>query len=65
MAARKDATKPAYDTLLDIYEKDLTITALDPFFETLRASLTPLILTVAEYPQPDVPFMSAHYPKWQ
>ena len=62
LAAWKDASKPAYDVLLDGYEKGLSTQALDPFFELLRRELTPVILAVAEAPQPDAAFMSRPCP---
>ena len=61
-AQRKDANKPAYDVLLDGYEKGLSHEALDPFFALLRSQLTPVILAVAEKPRPDVAFLNQPYP---
>ena len=37
-AARKDADRPAYNVLLDGYEKGLSHETLDPFFALLRGS---------------------------
>ncbi len=61
-AARKDANKPAYDVLLDGYEKGLSHEALDPFFALLRDELTPVILEVAKRPRPDTAFLQQSYP---
>ena len=61
-AERKDAKRPAYDVLLDGYEKGLSHETLDPFFELLRGELTPVILAVAEKPRPDVAFLNQPYP---
>ena len=62
LARRKDASKPAYDVLLDLYEKGASMAMLDPFFEQLRTSLAPVILAVGERPKPDAPFLHAVYP---
>lgn len=62
LAERKDAKKPAYDVLLDNYEKGLSHEALDPFFALLRRELTPVILEVAQRPQPDTAFLNQPYP---
>ena len=61
-AARKDASKPAYDVLLDDYEKGTTMAELDAFFARLRAELTPLILELAQRPKPDTAFAHQYYP---
>ena len=61
-AQRKDAARPAYDVLLDGYEKGLSHEALDPFFALLREELTPVILQVAERPRPDTAFLRQPYP---
>ena len=61
-AARKDANRPAYDVLLDGYEKGLSHETLDPFFALLRRELTPLILEVAKCPRPDTAFLHRTYP---
>ena len=51
-AARKGkGEKPAYDVLLDTYEKGASMATLDPFFRTIREELTPLILEIAKKPQ--------------
>ena len=62
LAERKDASKPAYDVLLDTYEKGTSMAMLDPFFEALRESLTPLVKAVGGRPRPDAPFMHAACP---
>lgn len=62
LAQRKDASKPAYDVLLDSYEEGLTHATLDPFFALLRRELTPVILEVAKRPRPDTAFLNRRYP---
>ncbi len=62
LAARKAPDRPAYDALLDGYEKGLSHETLDPFFALLRAELTPVILEVARRPRPDIPFLRQSYP---
>ncbi|MBE5796868.1 MAG: carboxypeptidase M32 [Clostridiales bacterium] len=61
-AGYKDATKPAYDVLLDGFEKGTTTEALDPFFSLLREKLTPVILEVASRPEPDTSFFQQRFP---
>ena len=61
-AARKNPGKPAYDVLLDGYEKGLSHETLDPFFALLRGELTPVILEVAKRPRPDTSFLEVPYP---
>ena len=62
LARRKDASKPAYDVLLDGYEEGLTQRTLDPFFALLRRELTPVILEVSKKPRPDTSFLERSYP---
>ena len=61
-AQRKDASRPAYDVLLDVYEKGTSMAMLDPFFELLRKELTPVIAAVTEKPAPRTDFLHRHYP---
>ena len=61
-AGYKDATKPAYDVLLDGFEKGASTATLDPFFSLLREKLTPVILEVASRPEPDAGFLSQRFP---
>ena len=61
-AAYKDDKKPAYDVLLDGYEKGASMETLDPFFSLLREKLTPVILEVAGRPEPDAAFLNQRYP---
>ncbi|MDO4865428.1 MAG: carboxypeptidase M32 [Clostridia bacterium] len=61
-AERKNPAAPAYDVLLDGYEKGLSHERLDPFFELLRRELTPVILEVAARPRPDTAFLEQSYP---
>ena len=51
-----------YDALLDRYEEGLTMAALDPFFEKLRAAIVPLIAKIQQVPQIDDSFLHRHYP---
>lgn len=61
-AAYKDDRKPAYDVLLDGFEKGASTAALDPFFDLLRRELTPVIHEVAGRPEPRTDFLHARYP---
>ena len=61
-AAYKDATKPAYDVLLDGFEKGASTATLDPFFRLLRDKLSPVILEVAGRPAPDDSFLHQSFP---
>ena len=61
-AALKDSSKPAYDVLLDEYEKGATMEMLDPFFRILREELTPVIQAVAARKKPVPAFMTGPWP---
>lgn len=61
-AAYRDDTKPAYDVLLDTYEKGASTATLDPFFATLRKELTPVILAVKDCPAPRTDFLHGDFP---
>ena len=61
-AGYKDDKKPAYDVLLDTYEKGASTATLDPFFALLREKLSPVIRAVAEKPAPDAAFLQQKYP---
>ena len=61
-AGYKNANKPAYDVLLDDYEKGASMAALDSFFSLLREKLTPVILEVAKRPAPDTAFLHKSFP---
>ncbi len=55
---------PAYETLLDEYEKGLTTETLDAFFKEVRAALVPLIEKIQKNGyQPDSSFLYKRYPK--
>ncbi len=54
--------KPAYDVLLDRYERGLTMEKADGFFASLRAEIVPLLAKVMAAPQVDDSFLKAHYP---
>ena len=56
-ASLKDPSKPAYDVLLDQFEKGASMESLDPFFRTLREELSPAILEVAAREKPVPAFM--------
>ena len=64
-AAYKDNTKPAYDVLLDGFEKGTSTAMLDPFFATLRERLTPVILAIKEKPAPRTDFLHGDFPIWK
>ena len=61
-AAYKDDKRPAYDVLLDGFEKGASTATLDPFFALLRDRLSPVIKAVAERPAPNAAFLQQHYP---
>ncbi|MBR2661588.1 MAG: carboxypeptidase M32 [Clostridia bacterium] len=61
-ASLKNPDKPAYDVLLDEYEKGASMEALDPFFLTLRSELSPLIREVAVREKPVPAFMKGPWP---
>lgn len=61
-AAYKDDKKPAYDVLLDGYEKGASTATLDPFFALLRDQLSPVIKAVADKPEPDTSFFQQRFP---
>ena len=60
-AAYKDDKKPAYDVLLDGFEKGASTATLDPFFGLLREALSPVIKAVAEKPEPDTSFFQQKF----
>ncbi len=51
---------PVYDTLLDQFEKGLTMATLDVFFADVRKKLVPLIEAI--HTQPDCSFLRQPYP---
>ena len=61
-AALKAPDKPAYDVLLDLYEKGATMEMLDPFFRTLREELSPVIKEVAAREKPVPAFLKGTWP---
>ncbi len=61
-AALKAPDKPAYDVLLDQYEKGADMTSLDPFFRALRQELAPVIREVAAREKPVPAFMKGPWP---
>ncbi|CAH1193802.1 Carboxypeptidase 1 [Paenibacillus auburnensis] len=55
-----------YDTLLDMYEPDLTVAKVDEIFGRLRARLVPLVEAISASPnKPDTEFLSQIYAKEQ
>ena len=56
-ASLKAPDKPAYDVLLDLFEKGATMASLDPFFRSLRDDLSPVIREVAAREKPVPAFM--------
>lgn len=60
-AAYIDPEKPAYDVLMDEYERGMNQKDMDAFFGALKAALAPLIERVEEAPQPDVAFMEGTF----
>ncbi len=61
-AALKSPEKPAYDVLMDQYEKGANMRELDPFFRTLREELSPVIREVAAREKPVPAFMKGPWP---
>jgi carboxypeptidase Taq len=54
--------KPAYDVLMDIYERGLTVEQVDPIFERLKVELVPLIRAIQESDyQPDTSFLQGEF----
>ncbi|NLV57189.1 MAG: carboxypeptidase M32 [Clostridiales bacterium] len=61
-AGYKDASRPAYNVLLDDYEKGLDMGILDGFFEALRRDIVPLLALVKDRPVEDG-FLHGHFDK--
>ena len=61
-ASLKDPAKPAYDVLVDQYEKGASMEMLDPFFRTLREELSPVIREVSARQKPVPAFMKNTWP---
>ena len=61
-AAYKDDKRPAYDVLLDGYEKGMDTEKLDVFFEGLRKELTPVVIEIGKRKAPDTSFLHGHFP---
>ncbi len=53
---------PAYDALLDEFERGMTQSMLDPYFKAIRESLVPLIHEIGTVKQPDTSFLEQSYP---
>lgn len=57
---------PAYDALLDQYEKGLTMQMLDAYFADVRAKLVPVIQEIAQRGREiDVSFLQKEFPIWK
>ncbi|OIB04526.1 peptidase M32 [Paenibacillus sp. LC231] len=55
-----------YDTLLDMYEPDLTVEKVDAIFDRLKARLVPLVHAIQESPfKPRTDFLKQLFPKEQ
>ncbi|GAB6930126.1 carboxypeptidase [Paenibacillus sp. JCM 10914] len=55
-----------YDTLLDMYEPDLTVEKVDAIFERLKSRLIPLVHAIQESPyKPDTEFLKQLFPSEQ
>ena len=54
--------EPAYNTMLGMYERGLTMETADAFFSRLRERLVPLMRRVAAAEQIDDAFLHRHYP---
>lgn len=52
-----------YNTLLDLYEPNLTVDTLDKVFGELRERAVPLAAKIADQPQPKHDFLFQHYDK--
>ena len=61
-ASLKNPDKPAYDVLLDEFEKGASMESLDPFFRALREELSPVIKEVAAREKPVPAFMKGPWP---
>ena len=61
-ASLKNPDKPAYDVLLDQFEKGTSMAELDPFFRILREDLSPVIKEVAAREKPVPAFMKGPWP---
>ena len=64
-AALKDPAKPAYDVLLDLYEKGACMASLDPFFRSVREDLSPVIAEIAARPKEMPAFLKLDWPAAQ
>ena len=61
-AALKDPEKPAYDVLLDQFEKGAVMKDLDPFFQALKTDRAPVIREVAAREKPVPSFLKGPWP---
>ena len=58
-AAYLDDARPAYDVLLDQYERGTSTAFYDAFFDQVRATVVPLVGEIASCEQPRADFLSA------
>jgi carboxypeptidase Taq len=65
IAAIYDSSKPAYDVLLDQYERGADMKMLDKFFAELKSTVVPLLKRVSEAKAPESGFLDKHCPKAQ
>jgi carboxypeptidase Taq len=52
-----------YDTALDLYEPDMTVAALDAFFDRVKARVTPLLQAITAQQRPRPAFLSKAVPR--
>lgn len=57
--------KHPYDALLDDYEKGATVAMLNPIFEKIKTTLTPLLRQISKCTQVEDDFFRQHFPKQQ
>ncbi|WP_297182340.1 carboxypeptidase M32 [uncultured Enorma sp.] len=55
--------RDAYDVWLDQYERGMDSASYDAFFDQVRKTVVPLVHEIAQRPQPEASFLSAHVPE--
>ena len=63
LAGYYDSSKKPYDVLLDQNEKGASMAMLDPFFDALRQTVSPLLKEVAAAQPIDTACITGHFPK--
>ena len=58
-----DSSRDTYDALLDQFERGLTQASFDAFCKQVTSTVVPLVHEIAERPQPEAAFLSAHVPE--